>query len=359
VALYVVCQLAVGLFLAYAHPEVRDPEFGSLSRALHARLAELPGRPLVLVLGSSRCANLFRPPQPGPDTSAGPDPLVFNFATLYTGPVRELLMLRRLLAQGVRPDWVVAELWVPFLTQRHGFDEHVYIGEHDLQAVDRAVVGRYFKDPAPAYQQLLLGALAPAFAHRSQLLTAYSPFLDHPTQYVPGDWTNPALRAGEGFGWLPVPGGRPSPEVMRAHVSTYARILREEVLADFRISPVADGALHELLETCARHGTRVAFVLLPEHSSVRACYTPAVRGPVNAYLAELSRQCQVPVIDTDGWAGDDDFVDSRHVMPHAAGPYTERFLREALGPLMRGRPLPPHLLPGRPPSPPGGTRSGT
>jgi hypothetical protein len=357
VALYALSQLALGLFLTRAHPEVREPEYGSLCKTLEARLAESPGRPLVLVLGSSRSANIFRPPPPGPDTPAGPDPLVFNCATLCTGPVRELQMLHRLLARGVRPAWVVAEVWAPFLTQRGAaFAEEPFIARRDLQPVDRAVVGRYFADPAPAYHELMMGVLAPAFTHRVQLLAAYSPFVERPAPYVTGDWSNPILRK-EGFGWLPVPDARPDPDVLRVAVARYADMLRG-VLADFRVSPAADGALRELLETCARHGTRVAFVMLPEHCSMRACITPAVEARVHAYLGELTRPYGAAVIDTRDWIGDDDFIDSGHALPHVAGPYTERFLREALRPLREGRPLPPHLLPGSSPAPAAGTGSG-
>jgi hypothetical protein len=121
-------------------------------------------------------------------------------------------------------------------------------------------------------------------------------------------------------------------------------------VAEFRIRPVADGALRELLQTCARHAIRVAVVLLPEHNALRPCYLPDVQARVGAYLADLTRQEQVPVVDTRGWVSDDDFLDGIHALPQAAGPYTERFGRDVLRPLLEGRPLPPHLLLG--PSPP-------
>jgi hypothetical protein len=344
VVLFVAAQLGLGVFLTRVRPEVREPEYGSLCNSLHARLAEWPGRPLVLVLGSSRSANLFRPTPPGPE----PDPLVFNFATLYTGPVREVQVLRRLLTRGVRPRWVVAEVWAPFLTQRGGFAEEIYIGEHDLQPVDAPVVGHYFARPRPAYGKLAEGALAPAFSHRAQLLAAYSPFLDRPGP-TPGDWSYPDLRV-EGFGWLPVPEPKPDPWLLRAHLEKYAEVLRE-VLADFRVSPVADGALRELIRTCADHGIGTALVLCPEHGAMRACCPPEVEARLEAYLGGLAREHGVLVVDTRDWMPDEDFFDSRHVLPHAAAPYTERFGREVLRPLTQGRPLPSHVLLGHSPSP--------
>ena len=131
--------------------------------------------------------------------------------------------------------------------------------------------------------------------------------------------------------------------MLNASIRRYAASLRE-VFADFRISPVADGALRDLLRTCARHGAHAALVLLPDHSTVRACYQPDVRPQVDAYLEELSRRYAAAVIDTRDWVADEDFVDSRHVLPHVAGPYTACFVREVLRPLMQGNPLPSRLL---------------
>jgi hypothetical protein len=343
VVLFFGIQAALGVFLTRVRPEVRDPEFGSLYQALRDRLAEAPGHPLVLLLGSSRSANIFRPSPPGEGTGAGPDPVVFNFATLYSGPVRELQMLRRLLARGVRPHRVVAEVWTPFLTERKGFNEEAYIAGRDLQPADGPLLAHYFAAPWPAMRKLMAGMLVPAFSYRSHLLAACSPFPHRPPPRLQGDWSHPALRAVEGFGWLPIPDPRPDPELRRAHIPGYAACIRD-LLTDFRISPVADRALRELLRTCAEHGIHTAFVLLPEHSSLRACIPPEVEVRVQAYLADLSREHEVPVIDTRDWLDDDDFFDSRHALPNVAGPFTERFSREVLQPLEQGRPLPRSLL---------------
>ncbi len=339
-------QLALGWLITRAHPEIRDPEFGSLLNALQARLAEAPDRDLVLLLGSSRSANVFRPARPGP----GSDPLVFNFATLSTGPLRQLQMFRRLLARGIRPRWVLAEFWAPYLTQLKSFAEEGYIADRDLQPPDGALLRRYFTDPWPGCGRLAAGVTVPGHSHRAQILARYAPFLNRPVPRSFGDWSDPALRAGEGFGWLPAPVERPGPELFRLVIARGAENTRA-ILADFRISPVADGALRELLRECRAHGARAALVLVPEHSSLRACYPPEVTARIHAYLTDLSREQQVPVIDTRCWVSDDDFLDMTHALPRAATPYTERIGREVLRPLRQGRPLPAHVLFGGPSSP--------
>jgi hypothetical protein len=336
----VASQVGVGVFLARIRPEVRDPEYASLLGTLRARLAEQPGRPLVLVLGSSRSANLFRPSPP----VAASDPVVFNFATLASGPVRQLQMLRRLLAEGIRPSGVVAEVWVPFLNQRPGVAEEEFIRDRDLQLTDATVLARYFSNPWPSYARLAEGMLVPVFSHRAKLLAHYAPFHGDAGADVPGNWADPPLRAADGFGWLAILEGPPGPEQLRRSLDHAAEYL-DVRLADFRIRPVADRAVRELLHLCARHGTRPALVLLPEHSFVRGHIPAEVRARVGAYLADLSRQEQAAVIDTRDWVPDDDYLDGVHALPEAAGPYTERFRREVLSPLLAGRPLPATLYP--------------
>jgi hypothetical protein len=340
--LFVGVQLALAGFLTRLHPEVRDPEYGALVNTLQRRLTEAPGRPLVLILGSSRSANIFRPTPP-----ASADPLVFNFGTVWTGPIRELQLLRRLLARGIRPSRVVAEVWPPFLTQRGGFAEEPRIGDFDLQPGDAALVRRYFADPWPAYGKLAEGLLVPAFSHRAGLLACYAPFRGTPLPPVLGDWTDPRLRAVEGYGWLPAQEVKASADLVREVTDIIAGHVRG-VLDDFQVSPIADGALRELLATCECHQIRVTLVFLPDHSAVRACYLPAMQAQLTAYLTDLVRQHAVAVIDTRDWVADKDFLDGKHTRARVAAPYTERFGREVLRPLMDGRPLPPHLLLGCP-----------
>jgi hypothetical protein len=339
-------QAGVAVLVSHIQPELRDPEYGSLVRSLEARLAESPASPLVLILGSSRSANIFRPTAP---ITAG-DPVVFNFATLKTGPLRQLQVLRRLLARGIRPAWVVAEVWPPFFNQRLEPIEQKYILDGDLQLPDWHLLSRYFADPETGYAKVLEGSLVPAYSHRVGLLRRYAPFPTPPPSREPGDWSDPALRTVEGFGWLPAPAPRPEPEEFRRKVAQVAQVTRN-LFEEFCISPVSDGALRELLQTCAGHAVRVILTLGPEHSYLSSIPPPDVSVRVRRYLTVLSDQEHVPVIDTRDWVSDDNFIDLTHVLPRAAAPYTERFGREVLRPLLEGRPLAPRLVLGGGPSP--------
>src|SRR5262245_8761291 len=53
---FTLCQVVLAVAIDCWLGAVRDPEFAGKLERLQARLAEAPGRPLVLMLGSSRTA---------------------------------------------------------------------------------------------------------------------------------------------------------------------------------------------------------------------------------------------------------------------------------------------------------------
>src|SRR5215218_299696 len=85
--------------------------------ALTAGLAEQyarpePGRLTLIALGSSRTMSAFHPPTAaaGVTAATGRPCLAFNTALPGSGPLAQLLHLRRLMACGIRPDLVVVEI---------------------------------------------------------------------------------------------------------------------------------------------------------------------------------------------------------------------------------------------------------
>ena len=121
-------QGVLAYVITRSHPEIRDPEFGYRLLRLREQGASAPDRPLFLILGSSRTLSGICPPAlPGWPADAGPEPRVFNFSLLGAGPVRELLTLRRLLADGHRPDWLLLEVWPPFWPQQGYWLDELHI----------------------------------------------------------------------------------------------------------------------------------------------------------------------------------------------------------------------------------------
>src|SRR4051812_44856236 len=105
---FVVVQAGLGAGVERLWPAVRDPEFAARAEQLHQHHPQgaASRRPLVLALGSSRTLmglDARRLSEATAETGDVP-PLVFNFGVPGSGPMLEAVCLRRLLADGVRPD---------------------------------------------------------------------------------------------------------------------------------------------------------------------------------------------------------------------------------------------------------------
>jgi hypothetical protein len=341
VVFFLAGQLALGSALGRLCPEVRDPEFGTLLTSLRRRLAHTPDRPLVLVIGSSHTASGIRPsclhlpPSAGGNTS---EPVVFNFSTLWTGPVRQAQMFRRVLAEGVRPDWLLLEVWPPFLTHRPPFIEETYVLNRDVLWPDWPLMSRGIHRHLEGYTKLFQSVLAPAFSYRGRILDRWAHSLYPSGQpSLEGTWDDPAVRLVEDAGWLRAPGERPAADYFACQIECLAPAA-QEALTDFEVDPAADRSLRDLLGLCAEYGVRVAFVLAPEHSALRKCYAPEEQARIDAYLGSLGAGRSIPILDTRDWVPDDDFLDFSHIHRDASAPYTRRF-STLLTPLLAGQPI--------------------
>jgi hypothetical protein len=100
-------------------PEFHDVEYGRKLRHLRAQLQrKAKGQPFVLGLGSSFTGMALRPDVLIGAVSQGNDAsgaLVYNYGINNGGCILEqMLVLRRLLAEGIRPDLVLIETYPPF-----------------------------------------------------------------------------------------------------------------------------------------------------------------------------------------------------------------------------------------------------
>src|SRR4029077_17668713 len=129
-----------------------------------------PNRPLLLTLGSSRMTLGYRPellPPLGP--ASGPQPLPFNFSLFGSGAPCNLMVLHRLLRQGVRPRWLVVELMPAKLSR----DSHCWPLTAAVYS-DLALLRRYI--PAwKVYSVYCRQRLLPWFRQRTELLREYAP----------------------------------------------------------------------------------------------------------------------------------------------------------------------------------------
>jgi hypothetical protein len=324
---FVAGQAAFRWMLAQ-RPALGDLEFGRKLDDLRARVAAAPGRPLVVMLGSSRVATGFRPDAlPGLFAKDGRDAVAFNFAQVGTGPQMAHLVLHRLLDRGIRPDWVLVEFWPPFWA----IDGYLkgYIDSLNLASLDWSsarLLASYLPRPGQLYAKWLPAQLAPIFASRFAILSRLGP------SWAPNFDPDRRLENLDANGWW-TPRATITESDRRRLIEHYRQIYGPR-LSHFRPRPTPDRALHDLLDLARREGIRVAVVVLPESIGFRAMYPPESLREVDAYLARLSRD--VPVIDARGWVDDAGFTDGHHLLPAGAEVFTRRLGRDVLAPLLLG-----------------------
>jgi hypothetical protein len=335
-AFFVSGQAAIGWFVSWVRPQLRDWEYSIILTGLKDRLAKQPQKPLIVLLGSSRGAAILRPSTLPQDSFGDTSPLVYNCSSLASGPIRELQVFHRLLAAGIQPDWLFIEVWAPYLAQRIMWWEEQSIGTRDLQLADRAILP-YCPDLRRKLRHLLWeNLLVPGFAFRQNLLQCWAPYLLTRDAAAPQNgWVDPARRHSED-GWLDPPGESHPLKPGTLECGIWQANLR--VICDpFRVHPPADLALRDLLRLAAERGIRTCLLLCPEPSTLRGPAGMDTWAAHCAYLEELSREYGPPVIDTRSWVPDDEFTDFSHVATQAVVPYTQRFGREVLGPMVAGQ----------------------
>src|SRR5262249_3271592 len=102
----------------------------------------------------------------------------------------------------------------------------------------------------------------------------------------------------------------------------------------FHLGNSTPRALRQTLEVCRAEHIPAALVLPPEGSQFRSWYSPAAEEQTMAFLRELSREFDAPIIDARTWVADDGFFDSHHPTDRGGAVYSLRLGREAILPLL-------------------------
>jgi hypothetical protein len=332
-------HVVLGVGLDRYWPALRDPEYGCRLESLRRLLAEEPRRPLVIALGSSRTQMGLKPdslgigPVPAGPGRADAEPLVFNLGLAGCGPLTQAVVLRRLKEDGVRPDWVLLEVLPPALHVDSTADE--LLGGDRVSLLKRGdleTARPYCRDPDRMRADWLQSRLAAWSTVRFCLLSHVVPGWLPPKDCRRYLWENT-----DPLGWLEFPVAVLTPDYRRRQLD-HTRSQYAANLADFRVLPRPDRALRQALDFCRAESWRTALYLMPEGPEFRRLYAPGAREEIDRYLAGLGRDYGVPVLDGRDFIPDEsEFSDSHHPLPAGARRFSERFGREALGPLLRGR----------------------
>jgi hypothetical protein len=326
-----VLQLGLAVVMEWWAPGLRDPEYGAKLALLRQRLAERPGRPLVLVLGSSRVTVGLRP-----DTTRElvDGPVVFNFGLLGASPVMQHVVLRRLLRHGVRPSCVLFEVWPPLLQQVPRAGDEIRLGVARFGWGDAWLLHGYAEDPAEFSRRWWPGGLCPWLVHRAVLIGQAVPALAPAAD----PWSNFEADGWRGMSWN-------CPPAQARECSEQARGRYRTALPAWALNTHADRSLRDAVACCRRAGIAAALLFLPESRQFQSFYPPPIRTAVDEYLGGLSRECGVPVLDCRDLADDEAFWDGFHMAPEGAARFSARFAREVLPQLESLRPLPTAVSP--------------
>jgi hypothetical protein len=318
----VAAQLGLGVLVDQRLVGIRDPEYQHLETLVRERRAESPRRPLVLGMGTSRTSMGLD----AASLSRSPDrPLVVNAAFNGAGPMMNKVVLGRLLAAGIRPDFVFFEMMPIAISARNGAaleERMTFQGRYSVGEV----IGMW---PATDEKFRLCyhwgrARLFPCGRHQVELREALA--IDQPTV---GE-----LRTfgKDSYGWAAFDTVL-APERIEAltieALGTYVIALKQPTL-----SKGAVRAYRELFALAAKERIPGAVVCPSESSRFRNC-DPGVAASLMEKVREIAGEFRLPVIDARDWVDDDGFWDGHHLTAAGARRFTERLGREGM-PLVPG-----------------------
>ena len=321
----VAALVGMGAAVETVKPEWRDPEYGHRLKQLRALRAAHPGRPLVVAVGSSRTQMGFSPADMDFPDEAG-SPLVYNFGQSGAGPLHLLLTVERLLDAGVKPDYLLVELFPAALAADGPAEVLLAPWRPRLTAADLRRLAPYTADPPALRREWAANRLASWHTLRLSLMSHWQPGWLPWQQRLSFQWDQL-----DAHGWTPYP----IAAVADADRATGIERVRGQYagqLAVYRVGGTSDRAVRDLLNRCRAAGVAVAFYTMPEGPAFQSWYTPAARAALAAYLDALTRECGVSVFDAAGGFGEDAFADGHHLLRGGAARFSRKLAAEYVRP---------------------------
>lgn len=312
---YIVLQLV---------PLLLKDRWQSIGTALEARkwpalqrlVAEDPKRPLVVMQGSSRTCWAFRAGKlDGMADSDGQPLRVFNYGIPGAGPIYQLLYLQDMLAEGIRPRFLLIEFLPPLLcdSRRGTLTEERMTRFEELSVHRMRQWVPHLRRRSARLGSWLQGHLAPWYSFRRQILLE--------VQCLAMGKPFPRHDPVDEWGWR-IASPMPFSIFERMHGLKMTRAGYATSLSHFRLGKRPTKALRELLDLCRREKIPAALVVMPESSQFRSWYSVEGRRVIRGLLDELTRTYDVEVIDANRWLPDDDFEDGQHTLLHGAESFT-------------------------------------
>jgi hypothetical protein len=320
---FVAAQLGLAIAIDQELPAVRDPEYVLLEGMLRDRMAERPGRPTAMFLGSSRVAHGFDASEAAGDG----DLVLFNFGVPGSGPFLQSVIMERLATSGLHPDILFIEVMHHFFnaTGVRSLDHSLLDGARLSGNEAMGLLGYGERSRTGPLRRWLYARALPISRNHAELrdairLDVFQPDEGPPLPFHPID----------AFGYRPKV---IAPEMWPA-MTELAHKQYDPFYGDFILDPAPWGKLLKTIADAQTAGTEVVIVLMPEGSQFRQLAAPAMLAGLNELLRRLREELGVPVIDARQWLDDTAFYDQHHLLPSGAKLFAKRFRDEALQPAM-------------------------
>jgi hypothetical protein len=335
--LFLVLQLGFHFPLSWWLPQLSDVEYGKKVLHLRTNVRVKPNeQPLVLALGSSLTAMAVRPDvMTGCQPNDPRGPLVYNFA-INGGSIRvQHLCVRRLLAEGLRPNWVLVETYPPFFLdspQTNPMRVETFPGAR-AQWQDFAVLAHSVPDPRQFKNDWRDAQCWPWFFRRNMLQNWLLPTWLPEGKRLDHNWAHT-----DRWGWEMYPAFL---EKVKPTYDTPAfKSKTHDVMQDWnqrQISMDLDRDLRALIDLCQRETIGVVLIWVPESSHFRQDYSNDLLQRIEQWQARLGLETGVPIVHARDWLADDDFIDGLHMTPEGATHYSQRLESEVMQRILKGQ----------------------
>jgi hypothetical protein len=315
-------------------PRLRDPEFGYRIDLLEAQQRRAPGKPLILVLGTSRTQNAIHPAAMGfPDEEGWPG--AFNFGQSGARSLRVLLTLQRVLDRGFVPAAVVVEVLPPWLEHHDSAEEQFAEKATQLTRADLRRLEPYCDDPRLIERRWLAARLAPWWEDRTVIVNHLDPESLPWKTRIDFHWNRL-----EADGWLPLPFPSARPDVLDAARHEYRHGIHGIHPHERSLRP-----LRGLAAICRERAIPLAFFVPPVSPAFRSWYDAGVLEAAEQQLRSFATERGATVFGAPSGLAEADFLDGHHLLREAAHRYSRWLAVTHLAPWLAGKgigyPLPP------------------
>lgn len=299
-----------------------DPQFANKRESLQARMREYPNHPLWLILGDSRVRNGVRPGMLLDRMRGDGAPLIYNFGMGGANLYRESICLSRLIASGLKPQRVGIEI-VGAAMSRELFpfaDEPKLFVRARRNELDELC--SYSADPARTRRLWWESRVNPFFKDGMKVPGQTLAWRLIP---IPMPWRVDKKNLLDKWGWHPEPPAPIPPETYRKSFEI-AKSQFASAFQDFKISPINDRVMRQILNLCGNSGIDVFMLRMPEGIDFQAFYTPQANGVMDSYLEKIKTEYGVSMIDARGWFPEKEaYTDGHHLNATGAAAFTLRF----------------------------------